>query len=67
MFQISTEAGIALLTATAGLVGWLTNMSFKLGSIKSTLETEQKSHRKLLTAHEEQLRNHESRITALEK
>jgi hypothetical protein len=51
----------------AGLVGWLTNMSFKLGSIKSSLETEQKSHSKQLDFHEEQLKDHETRITTLEK
>lgn len=67
MFQLSPESAVALLFALAGLVGWLTNMSFKLGSIKSSLETEQKSHGKQLAAHEEQLKDHETRITTLEK
>lgn len=67
MFQLSPEAAVALVISLAGLVGWLTNMSFKLGSIKSALETEQKSHGKQLQAHKEQLKDHETRITTLEK
>lgn len=67
MFQLSTEAAVALLIALAGLVGWLTNMSFKLGIIKSALETKQQTHAKQLESHEGQLKDHETRITKLEK
>lgn len=66
MFQLSSETAVALAMALAGLVGWLTNMSFKLGAIKSAIETTQMSHSKQLETHKMKLENHEIRITAIE-
>jgi hypothetical protein len=42
-------------------------MTFKLGAIKSVIETTQQSHGKQLETHEMKLENHEIRIAALEK
>ena len=66
MFQISHEVAVTLLIVFAGFVGWLINVTFKLASIKSTLESEMRFLRVYVEVNRRSVVDHDRRIQRIE-
>jgi hypothetical protein len=65
----SIEIIVAILTALAiigGFAGWLTKVSFDLGSIRALLEFQVNELRERVNIHSDALDDHSTRITVVE-
>lgn len=65
--SISPELAVAILVAVVGLSGWLTSISFKLGSMQANLENTVNNHGQRIELVESRSANHEARLLELER